>query len=88
MLRRLAPALARLRPALGRALPPALAASIASTAFSSFSVPALCMYPPLEPDELVDQVEDSVDERLEEVREELRGSSPDAWYHYRNTGEW
>ena len=45
---RASPALARLRPALGRALPPALAASVATTIFSPFSAPALCMYPPLD----------------------------------------
>ena len=38
-------------------------------------------YPPLED-------EGDVGTPFAQWELELRGSSPDAWYHYRNTGEW
>ena len=70
---RSAPSLARLRPALGRALPPVVAASVGITMYSAFSAPALCMFPPLEPETLADQVEDTVRAISRYFREICRG---------------
>ena len=66
---RASPALARLRPALQRAAPPVLAASITSSFASIVSAPALCMFPPLSPEELVDQCADTIDERIDAARD-------------------
>ena len=52
------PALLRARPLVGRAVPAAVAASVGACVASSVAAPAFCMLPPLEPDELAEQLDD------------------------------
>ena len=51
------PALLRARPLVGRAVPAAVAASVGACVASSVAAPAFCMLPPLEPDELAEQLD-------------------------------